>query len=77
MTNPEDDKEKGRRPKTRTLERPMPGQNEQVPPGDDGDINEGQEPHERAKMDEESRIKKKQEPIETESRSDEDSGCAC
>jgi hypothetical protein len=77
MRNPEDDRKQGRRPKTRTMEPPTPERGEQVPPGDDSDINPGEAPPQRAKSDDETRTKKKQEPIETEPQGGEDGGCAC
>jgi len=78
MRNPEDDRDRSRRPKTRTMEPPAPEKGEQVPPGDDSDINQGQEPPERVKLDDENSTKKqKSESIDPEPQGGEDSGCAC
>jgi hypothetical protein len=77
MRIPEDDKERGRRPKTRTLEPSAPERSEQVPAGDDSDISQGQEPPQKANSEDESRTKKKQESIDPEPQGGEDSGCAC
>ena len=67
------------RPATKTMEPPAKKSSEQVPAGDDSDINEGNEGEQRTNVDEQSTTKKENRPIEKdkESRSDENSGCAC
>ena len=67
------------RPATRTLEPPAKKSSEQVPVGDDSDINEGNDPEQRGKMDDEPPSRKSNRPVEKdqESRSDENTGCAC
>ncbi|HEV3027907.1 MAG TPA: hypothetical protein VG457_10065 [Planctomycetota bacterium] len=83
MTNPKvDKKHKGGqtgRPPTKTLEPPTRKSSEQVPAGDDSDINEGKDPEQRANVDDEPPARRENRPIEKdkESRSDENSGCAC
>ena len=64
---------------TKTLEPPAKKSSEQVPAGDDSDINVGNEGEQRTNVDEYSTPKKENRPIEKdkESRSDENSGCAC
>jgi len=77
MKNPEENQDRGRRPGTRTVQPPAPERNEQVPPGDDSDINPAQEPEQRAKGAHESRTNQEPRPSEEKPRSNEDSGCAC
>jgi len=86
MNNPKGDKKKGGqtgRPGTKTLEPPAPKPSEQVPVGDDSDINTGNDPEQRLNVDEPAETapktptKRVNRPIEKESRSDENSGCSC
>jgi len=67
------------KPATRTMEPPAKKSSEQVPAGDDSDINEGNEDDQRTNVDEQSTTRKENRPIEKdkESRNDENSGCAC
>lgn len=81
MNDPRGDKKHkdGGRPATKTMEPPAKKSSEQVPAGDDSDINEGNDPEQRTNVDEESTTRKENRPIEKdkESRNDENSGCAC
>jgi len=67
------------RPGTKTMDPPAKKSSEQVPAGDDSDINEGNEGEQRTNVDEGSPTRKGNRPVEkgTESRNDENSGCAC
>ncbi|HVR82912.1 MAG TPA: hypothetical protein VMU54_01290 [Planctomycetota bacterium] len=64
---------------TKTMEPPTKKSSEQVPAGDDSDINEGNDPEQRTNVDDEPPAKRVNRPIEKEkeSRSEENSGCAC
>ncbi len=67
------------RPATKTMEPPAKKSSEQVPAGDDSDINEGNEGEQRRNADEQAATRKENRPIEKdrESRNDENSGGAC
>ncbi len=73
------DPKKSGKPGTKTMEPPTKKSSEQVPAGDDSDINEGNEGEQRTHVDDAPPARKENRPIEKdkESRSDENSGCAC
>ncbi|HZE99785.1 MAG TPA: hypothetical protein VE981_22455 [Planctomycetota bacterium] len=80
----DDRKEQGgsSRPGTKLMEPPTrrkPHEEDQVPAGDDSDINEGKDFIEPEDMHDDRPPKKRTEnkPVEKGSRSDENSGCAC
>ena len=64
--------------KTRLMEPPKrkPEENEQVPAGDDSDINEGKDFRQPDDV-RDDRPSRKNKPVEKDKDSDENSGCAC
>lgn len=72
------DPERKSKPGTRLMEPPKqkPKENEQVPAGDDSDINEGKDFRQPEDV-RDDRPATKNKPIEKDSGTGEDSGCAC
>jgi hypothetical protein len=59
-----------------TKKKPAPKENEQVPAGDDSDINEGRDFIQPEDV-RDDRPKPKNKPVEKDKDSDDNSGCAC
>lgn len=74
------DPKKSGKPGTKTLEPPAKKPSEQVPAGDDSDINTGNDPEQDAKVsggESKPNSRTENRPIEKDSGGDENGGCAC